>query len=229
MIYHYDLHIHSVLSPCADALMTPNNILNMATLKGLNIIAVTDHNCLRQLPTIADIAQSYALLLIPGVEITTLEDVHVLCYFKTIDVAMKFESQIEIHRQTHENAFGEARLTDLEDYVISTLQDVSSQPLTLSYRSLIKVLEPYEHLLVLAHLDRPGMKGFDYLPLSEPDAIELIKPDQAFIEDHRLSRYKILYNSDAHDLMAISEKNVLNTLDLPALNIEAFFRYFQHG
>lgn len=44
MIYYYDLHIHSVLSPDADTLMTPNNIFNMANLKGLNIISVTDHN-----------------------------------------------------------------------------------------------------------------------------------------------------------------------------------------
>ncbi len=229
MNYHYDLHIHSVLSPCADDLMTPNNILNMAVLKGLDIIAVTDHNSLRQLPTIAKIAQSYALLLVPGVELTTAEGIHVLCYFKTMLEAMTFESQIENHRQTDKNAFGEARLTDMEDYVVSTLQGVSSQPLTLSYEAIVTMLEPYEHLLILAHLDRPFMKGIDYINSQEQGAIELTKPDQSFITLHHLSHFKIMYNSDAHDLMAISERNTLNIIDLPELTIEAFFRYFKHG
>jgi len=58
MKFFYDLHIHSVLSPCADRLMTPNNIFNMANLKGLNIIAVTDHNSMKQLPVLSEIAES---------------------------------------------------------------------------------------------------------------------------------------------------------------------------
>ena len=70
MIYHYDLHIHSVLSACADDLMTPNNIFNMANLKGLDIISVTDHNSLKQLQICQEISESYDMLFIPGVEIT---------------------------------------------------------------------------------------------------------------------------------------------------------------
>ena len=46
-----DLHMHSCLSPCGDELMTPNNIVNMAKLKGLDAIAVCDHNTARHLPT----------------------------------------------------------------------------------------------------------------------------------------------------------------------------------
>ena len=47
---HYDLHIHSCLSPCADDSMTPHNICNMAKIKGLDLIAVTDHNSMRPHP-----------------------------------------------------------------------------------------------------------------------------------------------------------------------------------
>ena len=73
MKYYYDLHIHTCLSPCGDVLMTPNNILNMAYLKGLNIIAITDHNSTLQLPSIMELAQSYDILVIPGVEVETIE------------------------------------------------------------------------------------------------------------------------------------------------------------
>ena len=46
---YYDLHIHSCLSPCADNDMTPSNIAGMASLKGLDIIALTDHNTIKEL------------------------------------------------------------------------------------------------------------------------------------------------------------------------------------
>ena len=42
MALTYDLHIHSCLSPCGDEDMTPGNIVGMAALKGLDVIAVTD-------------------------------------------------------------------------------------------------------------------------------------------------------------------------------------------
>ena len=73
MKYYYDLHIHTCLSPCGDVLMTPNNILNMAYLKGLNIIAITDHNSTLQLSSIMELSQSYDMLVIPGVEVATSE------------------------------------------------------------------------------------------------------------------------------------------------------------
>lgn len=48
--YYYDLHIHSCLSPCGDNDMTPNNIAGMAALKGLNLLALTDHNTAKNCP-----------------------------------------------------------------------------------------------------------------------------------------------------------------------------------
>jgi 3',5'-nucleoside bisphosphate phosphatase len=229
MIYHYDLHIHSVLSPCADDLMTPNNIINMATLKNLNIIAVTDHNSLLQLPVLQEIAESYSLLLVPGVEITTSEQIHVVCYFKEFEQAMRFEQEIAKHRVKDDQDPGSSRLTDHEDYIIGTVENVSSKALNLSIEKLCSLLKNYDHLLFLAHLDRPNTAGLAYLDRLKPNGIELTKCDMAFITDHRLSCFPILYNSDAHDLMSISEADTLNTIELEKLDIEAFFRFFNHG
>ena len=121
MIYYYDLHIHSVLSACADDLMTPNNIFNMANLKGLNIISVTDHNSLKQLSICQEISESYDMLFIPGVEISTNEGFHILCYFKKIEDALEFDHKIEqlIEKTTYDvQYYGEQQIVDINDEVI---------------------------------------------------------------------------------------------------------------
>ena len=68
MKYYVDLHIHSALSPCADDDMTPNNIVNMAMLKGLDIISVTDHNSAENLEAVINAGRN-RILVIPGMEI----------------------------------------------------------------------------------------------------------------------------------------------------------------
>ncbi|NLB79150.1 MAG: PHP domain-containing protein, partial [Clostridiaceae bacterium] len=64
MKYWVDLHIHSCLSPCAEEDMTPNNIVNMALLKGLDIIAITDHNSAKNLKAVIDAGSRQGLLVI---------------------------------------------------------------------------------------------------------------------------------------------------------------------
>ena len=79
MKYAVDLHIHSALSPCADKDMTPNNIVNMAVLKGLDAIAVTDHNSAANLESISKCAKKKGLVFIPGMEVETSEEIHIVC------------------------------------------------------------------------------------------------------------------------------------------------------
>ena len=57
MKVYYDLHIHSALSPCAEVEMTPNNIVNMSLLKGLDMIAVTDHNSCGNIRAVMEVAE----------------------------------------------------------------------------------------------------------------------------------------------------------------------------
>lgn len=228
MKYPYDLHIHSVLSPCADILMTPNNILNMAMLKGLKIVSVTDHNSTLQLPMLFELAKSYDFLFIPGVEITTKENHHILVYFKTIDDALKFEAVLNQYRLPLIHPYGLASLTDIEDQVIETLSQISSEALNLSYAELISHLIPYQHILILAHIDRPNSTILEHLHQYQCDGIELTHCDNINLLKDGLSQYPILYNSDAHDLLSISEPALHNTIELESLSIDAFFRYFHH-
>jgi predicted metal-dependent phosphoesterase TrpH len=89
--YSYDLHIHSCLSPCADDDMTPANIAGMAAVQGLGIAALTDHNSAKNCPAFFRHAKKYGIVPIAGMELTTAEDIHVICLFPTLENALEFD------------------------------------------------------------------------------------------------------------------------------------------
>ena len=61
--------------------MTPGNITGMALIKGLQAIALTDHNTARNCPAASKHAKEYGITFIPGMELTTQEEFHVVCLF----------------------------------------------------------------------------------------------------------------------------------------------------
>ena len=95
--FYYDLHIHTCLSPCGDDDMTPANIVGMSALKGLNVIAITDHNSCKNCAAAMALAKEYNITVIPGMELTTQEEVHVVCLFPTLEEAMAFDHYVEEH------------------------------------------------------------------------------------------------------------------------------------
>ena len=90
----YDLHLHSCLSPCGDDESTPGNIVGMSVVKGLQVIALTDHNTCKNCPAFLKIAADFGITAIPGMELTTAEEVHVVCLFPTLEDAMAFEKPL---------------------------------------------------------------------------------------------------------------------------------------
>src|SRR5690554_3641144 len=88
-----DLHIHSALSPCSDDDMTPNNIVNMALICGLDAIAVTDHNSCDNVEAVIKAANG-RIIVVPGLELQTIEEVHLLCYFQDLPSLYTFQEQI---------------------------------------------------------------------------------------------------------------------------------------
>ena len=116
--YHYDLHIHSCLSPCGDNDMTPNNLVQMALLSGCDVIALTDHNTCRNAPAAMEAGARNGLLVIPGMELCTAEEAHVVCLFETLEGALEFDHYIYEnmpHVKNRPEIFGEQRLLDGED------------------------------------------------------------------------------------------------------------------
>lgn len=224
MKYAYDLHIHSVLSPCADRLMTPNNIFNMANLKGLNIISVTDHNTLKQLSICETLSQSYDFLWIPGVEITVSEGFDVLCYFKTLKDALRFDQLLEQALPKIINPldkYSEQTICDVHDDTIEIYPYLLINPIQWSLETLIEQLKPFDHILIYAHIDHNSKSGKAYIGTHPLDGIEYKNP----LLKHRLNHF---YNSDAHQIIDILEVTEHNKIELDELSMDAFFRYFHH-
>ena len=220
--------MHSILSPCADELMTPNNILNMVMLKGLDVISISDHNSTKQLKVISQLQESYDFIIIPGVEVSVKEGFDVLCYFKTFQDAISFNSFLsprlngEWGNYTKDNQV----VTDIYDQTF----DVVDTPLTqtnVTYDELLKEVRRLDGLLVLAHINRPSCTPLNSYRLEDMDfdAIEIAPYGKdAFIEAHpNVNKYTMFHNSDSHSLLTISEHDF--SICLPEKSIEGFFKY----
>ena len=119
-LYKCDLHIHSCLSPCGDDDMTPGNIVGMSCLNGLQIVALTDHNSVKNCPAFFKIAKANGIIPIAGMELTTSEDVHAVCLFRDLDSAMDFGELVDRRRFKIKNQaeiFGHQLIVDEDDEV----------------------------------------------------------------------------------------------------------------
>ena len=117
----YDLHIHSALSPCGDNDMTPNNIINMSIIKGLDVIAVSDHNSIKNLYSVMEVAKNTDLLVIPAMEIETAENIHILALFPDLNSAEIAYSKIYQNLPDIQNdisVFGEQLILDNMDQIV---------------------------------------------------------------------------------------------------------------
>ena len=90
----YDFHLHSCLSPCADDDCTPANLAGICHLAGLDAVALTDHNSSANCRAFLKRAAEYGLIALPGMELTTSEEVHVVCLFADIDEAERFSGEV---------------------------------------------------------------------------------------------------------------------------------------
>lgn len=211
----YDLHIHTALSPCADDDMTPNNVVNMAYIKGLNLIAITDHNTVKNCRACILAASELPIIVIPGMELQTKEDVHVLCYFGSVDDAEEFEKQLDEYRvklPNKPNKFGNQIILNENDEVTGEYPYALIASLDLSLNSVIDLVESFNGVAVPAHLDRPSnslLSNLGFMPTDiKLGAIEISKRIEKKIflnRNRRLEKYLLMQNSDAHDLVSISE------------------------
>ena len=96
--YFYDLHTHSALSPCGDNFMTPNNLAGFCALAGLQIVALTDHNTCGNCRSFMAACRRYGLCPVPGMELTTAEEIHLVCLFPSLSAALVFEAILHPRR-----------------------------------------------------------------------------------------------------------------------------------
>ena len=220
--YYYDLHIHSALSPCADNDMTPNNIAGMAALKGLQILALTDHNSAKNCPAFFEACKRQGIIPIAGMELSTAEDIHIVCLFRELDDAMRFDAEIEKHLMPIKNRpeiFGDQQILDGEDEQIGEFETLLISATDLPIADAIELARSFGAHVHPAHIDResngivailgdiPPEYEFSAFELRERDSLERLSPT---VEELRADN--LLVCSDAHHLWDISEAE--NSFDI---------------
>lgn len=220
--YYYDLHTHSCLSPCGDADNTPNNIAGMASLSELDIVALTDHNSAKNCPAFFAAAKKYGIIPIAGMELTTAEDIHVVCLFEHLSDALKFDDYIENNRYLIKNKpefFGEQLVLDEDDNVVSTEVNLLTNATYISIEDVSKTVEKFGGVSYPAHIDRDSNGIISVLGDIPPDTefrfFELHDGSKIneYSEKYGIKPDKFIVSSDSHFLTSIRDKEFFFDLD----------------
>lgn len=227
-----DLHIHSCLSTCGDMEMTPNNIVNMALLKGLDAIAVCDHNSALNLPAISILAEEKGIVLLPGIEVESREEVHVLCYFPTVAQTLDmgdlvYDALPDI--PNNQKFFGHQVVMDDMDEQIGTEKRLLIQSTMLSIDDIVKRCRDLGGVPVPAHINRPANSLLACLGFIPPQlnlsAVEVYKHLPA--PNMSLDAYHVTHSSDAHRLQDIFERD--NYISAESRSAEGILAYLASG
>ncbi len=224
--YYYDFHIHSCLSPCGDDDMTPANIAGTATLAGLNIVALTDHNTVKNCPAFFKAAKKYGIVAIAGMEITTSEDIHIVCLFERLEEALAFGDEIEKHKVLVKNRpeiFGKQQILDEDDNQIGEEEYLLINATDISVEDVIKITTSFGGICYPAHIDRES-NGIVSVLGSFPEDYEFncFEIYDTNLSDEYEERFPHIKNkiklvgSDAHYLWDIRDaKNYIELDDEP--------------
>ncbi len=221
----YDLHIHSALSPCGDNDMTPNNIVNMAMLNELDMIAVTDHNSCKNCAAAVEIGQAVGITVVPGMELTTSEDIHVVCYFPDINAAKAFDEKVSetlLPVPNEPDIFGHQYIMDKEDEIIDELETLLIGSCDISIMGVVALVKSFGGACIPAHVNRESYSIISVLGEIVPECnfkfIEVSKSGNPSDYD-----YPSFSSSDAHYLENISER--INSIELPENSAKALIDY----
>ena len=211
---YYDLHIHSCLSPCGDEDNTPNNIAGMASISGLNVIALTDHNSCKNCPAFFEATKKYGITAIAGMELTTSEDIHVVCLFEHLNDAMRFDeyvSQRQIKIKNRPEIFGNQTVLDKDDNPVLTIEDLLILATSISISEVKDAVEGFNGVCYPAHIDRdangiiailgtlPEDCPFDYYELRDKENLSI------YSQRYNIPADRFIIDSDAHYLTDIRD------------------------
>lgn len=206
--FHADLHIHSCLSPCAEIEMTPKNIVDIALKKGLDIIAVTDHNSAENVEVTKEIAKGTGLTVFAGMEVTSSEEVHILALFENTYSALRMQDFVYKNLQAGENderLYGHQLVVNEKDEIIGFNKRLLITATLLTAHSILGLISSVGGLSFASHIDREGFSVLSQLGFIPGDlrfdALEMSKNmnrDKAEERFKGLNMFPWVSFSDAH-------------------------------
>ncbi len=231
--FYYDLHMHSCLSPCGDMDMTPNNLVNMAKLLGLDAIALTDHNTSLNCEAAIKVGEQVGLLVIPGMELTTAEDIHAVCLFPDLDKALAFSSYVDEHRIKVRNKaeiYGRQVIMNENDEEIGEIEHLLLPASFIGISEAYNKAREFGGICYPAHIDRDSLSILSVLGEIDPycgfrtaELADITKLPELRKQHPILDCLNIITCSDAHYLENM--RDAANTLPLPELTREAVIEY----
>jgi PHP family Zn ribbon phosphoesterase len=205
-----DLHLHTVLSACAEVEMLPPLIVRRALELGLDLLAVTDHNAAANCAGVIGAAQGTGLVIVPGLELQTAEEVHLLCLFETLEQALTWQGIVFDHLPdlpNREDVFGGQYVVDRNGDYVRTEERRLAAATDLALEDAVRRVTELGGLPIPAHIDRPtnsllanlgfipqGLQvpGLEIFRHSDPKMLRVRHPD--------LAHYPLVRDSDAHRL-----------------------------
>jgi PHP family Zn ribbon phosphoesterase len=205
-----ELHVHTVLSPCADIEMLPPLVVRAALNKGIQIIAVTDHNATANIAAVQRAAEGTDLVVIPGMELQTREEVHILCLFDTLEQVFELQKAVDHllpHIQNDPEHFGVQLIVDEKGELVATEDRLLLTSVDISFTEAYNLVNKLKGLFIPAHIDRKAYGLIEVLGFVPIDInIEVLeisrnaKPDEAVLLFPQIKGYPLIQNGDVHRL-----------------------------
>jgi hypothetical protein len=210
--FRTDLHLHTCLSPCAEVVMSPRNIADAAKRRSLDLVGICDHNSAENAGAVAEAAGRFGIRVLPGLEVTSREEVHILALFDEVESALRLQERVyaALPGENDPDIFGLQVVASAEDEVLGFNGRFLAGAATLSLAEVVGAVHALQGLAVASHVDREGFGiigqlGFipDDLPL---DALE-ISPRLSLEEGRRAygASRPLITASDAHALEEIGQ------------------------
>lgn len=223
MKYYYDLHIHSCLSPCGNDDMTPADIAGIGALNNLSVMALTDHNSCENCPAFFEACEFYGIIPVAGMELTTAEDIHIVCLFRTLENALQFSDFVYSRIMPIKNnpeIFGNQNVTDTDGNILRTIDKLLISATDISVDELPNLISEYDGVCYPAHIDRdsngiiailgdiPPEPGFKCFEIHNQNKLN------EYIENYQsLKNMSHIISSDAHSLFDINTD--INFFEIP--------------
>jgi predicted metal-dependent phosphoesterase TrpH len=213
-----DLHIHTVLSGCAEVEMIPPLILRQAKRMGLSLIAVTDHNACHNAEAVIQASAGSGIHVLPGMELQSKEEVHLLCLFDTVHQC--HEWQEEVFKKlpplvNKEEAFGAQFVVDSAGEWIRTEERFLAGAADIGMEEAVAEVHSIGGMVIPAHVDRPPFSLLSNLGMV-PDSLKVralevtpqFIPDIGFEKWPQLKAWCLIVNGDAHRLREIQNRTL---------------------
>jgi PHP family Zn ribbon phosphoesterase len=204
--YCAELHVHTVLSPCAGVEMIPPVIVDETLAHGINLIAITDHNATANISAVMEAAQGRGLTVLPGMELQTREEVHVLCLFDDLERAEAWQRRVDSRFPdvlNDEEKVGEQYIVDATGSFIRSEPRMLITNIDLSLEETFEGVNELGGLVIPAHVERRAygllaMLGFAPLPFEALEISHHLTVNEACHRFPEIKKFPVVQSGDVH-------------------------------